>query len=222
MEQSVLYSKVRVLHAACFAPTLCVMIGNREVVKELCYGESSGYVRVRGGFRRVSVTCRESGEELVIETVPFPEGSQMTLVVCNTMNKLSLVVMPEVTCNAGKGKGALRVANYTFGDGPFQVMQEKEAVYSCVSPCTYTPFLPAAAGNYDIWLARTDSCMEVDEEVCSLGPYEADSQENDREEPQVKPEAEIHVKVMPGISYTACILGACDSSVPLDVRILEF
>ena len=218
MEQSVLYSKVRVLHAACFAPVLCVMIGNREVVKELCYGESSGYVRVTGGFRRVSVTCKESGEELVVETIPFPEGSQMTLVVCNTMNKLSLVVMPEVTCNAGEGKGALRVANYTFDDGPFQVMQGSEAVYSCVSACTCTPFLPAAAGTYDLWLAKTDSCIEVDEEACSLKSDGADSQKEDG----VKPEVEIHVKVMPGISYTACILGACDSSVPLDVRILEF
>ncbi len=244
MEQGVLFSRVRVLHAACFAPAVGVVIGNREVVQELRYGEASGYTRITGGFRRVTIVSRDTGEELLSETVPFPEGSQQTLVLCSTMNQLSLVPMPETACDAGKGKGCFRTANFTFDDGPFRVMQDGDTVFACVAPCSVTSFLPAAAGSYDFWLTRTEDCASLPE-FAKQAPGSTDTggmvrPESEsagasagREEAAAFPESmsgmplpesagEIYVRVMPGVSYTACILGACGSDVPLEIKILEF
>ncbi|MDE7298978.1 MAG: DUF4397 domain-containing protein [Lachnospiraceae bacterium] len=231
MEQGVLFSRVRVLHAACFAPAVGVVIGNREVVKELRYGEASGYARITGGFRRVTVVSRETGEELLSETVPFPEGSQLTLVICNTMNQLSLIPMPETVCDAGKGKGCFRVANYTFDDGPFRVLQDRDTVFACVAPGACTSFLPAAAGSYDFWLAETEDCAAMAEPAYGgtgtqsmRRPESGDAQVSNSANRMPLPESagEIYVRVMPGVSYTACILGACGSDVPLEIKILEF
>lgn len=208
-EQGILFTKVRVLHAACFAPTVQVMVGNRMIADGLGYGTASAYSRITDGFRRVSVINQATGEEIVSDTLPFSGGRQMTLVICNTMNSISLIPMEELSCHAGKNRGCIRIANFSFEDGPFDVLDaDGNVAFSDIMPKEITQFLPAAAGNYEFTLVRTGSEYMPETE-----------QEMGRE---IDNRTEIFLRVMPGINYTVCILGACGSEKPLEIMILEF
>lgn len=215
MENRILFVNVRVLHAACFAPDVKILVGNREIVKELSYGAASGYSRIGGGFRRVSVLSAADGREVLSDTVFFPNASQWTLVVCNTMNRLKLVAMEETDCNAGKGKGCIRFANLSFDDGPFDLMNERMSIFSCVKPCMFTSALPAAAGNYELWLAKSEECLKE---------YSDDAAGLNTENMLVMPEAagDIFLKVVPGRRYTVCVLGTCGQEIPLEIKTLEY
>ncbi len=215
MENSILFANVRVLHAACFAPNVKILIGNREIVKELSFGAASGYSRLGGGFRRVSVLSAADGREVLSDTVFFPNGSQWTLVVCNTMNRLKLVAMEETDCKAGKGKGCIRFANFSFDDGPFDLMNGKMSIFSCVQPCMFTSALPAAAGDYELWLAKSEECLRE---------YTDEAAAQNAENMLVKPEpaGDIFLRVIPGRRYTVCVLGTCGQELPLEIKTLEY
>lgn len=198
-EQGIMYMRVRVLHAACFAGTLKVLIGSREMACGISYGQLSPYGKVSAGFRRVSVISEETGEELLSETMPFHGGRQMTLVLCNTMNCMMLVAMEECSCGERRQRGCVRAANFSCGEGPFDVMSaSREKVFSYLTQGRVAPFLPAMPGIYDFCLKEAEAVCEKEKE---LG---------------------INLKVAPGVSYTICVFGSGGSEQPLEVKILEF
>lgn len=208
-ENGNLYVKVRVLHAACYAPSVQVMVGSRVIADGLSYAMDSGYSKVMDGFRQVSVINQENGEEILSDTLPFSAGRQITLVICNTMNSISLVPMEEFFCNAGKNRGCVRIANFSFNDGPFDVLDaDGNIIFSDIMPKEITQFLPAEAGDYEFKLVRTGS--EYAPEADRLAKEDKDSR------------LSIFMRVMPGCNYTACILGACASERPLEIMTLEF
>lgn len=274
MEYGILYTRVRVLHAACFVPEVDVLVGNRPLAEALEYGAASAYQRVTEGFRRVSVICRETGEQIAAETIPFYGGRRITLVVCNTMNSVVLVVMDETGCNPGRRKGCLRIANFSFGEGPFDIIDaQRKEVFADIAPREITMFFPAGTGKYDFSIVRTGSryqCEDQEKNTDERRVYSLEGQLEELNSTDVKNKAEIvkntdregkeesvksadredmeesvksadregkeesvksaepedelafFLYVLPGKQYTACILGACDSQQPLQVKILEF
>ena len=185
MDQGTLSTKVRVLDVAYFAPKVQVMVGNRIIADGLDYGMLSDYQRVTDGFRRVSVINQESRrkepadsnleaagsfpqEEVISDTLPFCGGRQITLVFCNTMNGISLIPMEELSCYAGKNRGCIRFANFSFGDGPFDVLDaDGNVAFLDIMPREITQPLPAEAGDYEFSIVRTGSEYVPESELAS-------------------------------------------------------
>ncbi len=193
--------RVRILHAACFAGRVKVLVGSRELACGLAYGQVSPYGRVSAGFRSVSVISEETGEELLCETMPFHGGRQMTLVLCNTMGCMLLVPMEECLCGERRERACLRAANFSYGEGPFDVvLAEGETIFPYLTQGRVTSFLPAVPGIYDFCFRETgageEACMAED-----IG---------------------IALKVAPGVGYTVCVLGTGNTQLPLEVKVLEF
>lgn len=230
MEQETLSTKVRILHAACFLPPVQVMVGSRVIADGLSFGMVSDYQKITDGFRRISIMlkgnaagsakdcgsgedasdtgCSCAWEEIASSTLPFCKGRQITLVICNTMNSISIVPMEETSCCAGRERGCVRFANFSFGDGPFDVLDEdKNIIFSGIMPREIMPFLPAAAGDYEFCLVSTGS-EYVPEAECGSGQDGAF-------------EMKVPLSVTPEKNCTACILGGCASTVPLEIKRLE-
>lgn len=192
--------RVRILHAACFAGRVKVLVGSRELACGLAYGQVSPYGRVSAGFRSVSVVSEETGEELLCETMPFHGGRQMTLVLCNTMGCMLLVPMEECLCGERRERACLRAANFSYGEGPFDVsLAEGETIFPYLTQGRVASFLPAVPGVYDFCFRETgaDRAGRTGETLVTL-------------------------KVAPGVGYTVCVLGTGNAQLPLEVKVLEF
>lgn len=193
--------RVRILHAACFAGKVKVLVGSREMACGLSYGQVSPYGRVGAGFRSVSVISEETGEELLAETMPFYGGRQMTLVLCNTMGCMLLVPMEECLCGERRERACLRAANFSYGEGPFDVaLAQEETIFPYLTQGRVTSFLPAMPGIYDF---------------CFL-------ESGKGEQKEAAGGAEITLKVAPGVGYTVCVLGTGNAQLPLEIKVLEF
>ncbi len=193
--------RVRIFHTACFAGKVKVFVGNREMASGLSYGQVCPYGRVSAGFRSVSVVSEETGEELVTETMPFYAGRQMTLVLCNTMGCLLLIPMEECLCGERRDRGCLRAANFSYGEGPFDVMlPERERVFPYLTQGRVTSFLPALPGIYDFCFLKSEA-GEASGEAGAV---------------------KVSWKVAPGVGYTICILGSSNPQMPLEAKVLEF
>ena len=193
--------RVRVFHTACFAGKVKVLVGNRELVCGLCYGQVSDYSRVGAGFCSVSVISEETGEELLTETMPFYAGRQMTLVLCNTMGCMLFVPMEECLCGERRERACLRAANFSYGEGPFDLTLEgEETVFPYLIQGRVSAFLPAMPGVYDFSFCETGT-----------------------KEKQKRAEAAgASIKIAPGVGYTICVIGTGNAQLPLAIKVLEF
>ncbi len=193
--------RVRVLHTACFAGKVKVLVGSRELACGLCYGQVSEYGRVSAGFCSVSVISEETGEELLAETMPFYGGRQMTLVLCNTMGCMLFVPMEECLCGEKRGRACLRAANFSYGEGPFDLTLEKEeTIFPYLTQGRVTSFLPAMPGVYDLCFCETGT-KEGQKAADGVG---------------------VSMKIAPGVGYTICVIGTGNAQLPLAVKVLEF
>ncbi len=119
--QGMMCMGVRVFHAACFAGKVRVLVGSRELFCGLDYGQVTDYGKVGAGFRNISVISEDTGEELMCETMPFFGGRRVTLALLNTMGCMILVPMEDCICGEAKGRACLRAANFSCGEGPFDL-----------------------------------------------------------------------------------------------------
>lgn len=80
------YSDLRVIHASKDAPPVNVRVGARTQVKNLDYGESSGFVRVRSGTRKLAVEAIIPGgnaDVIVVERFEFEDDARYTVLAVN-------------------------------------------------------------------------------------------------------------------------------------------
>ena len=201
MEKNVQCAVVRVLNAACFVPTVRVCVGSREIAEKLCFGEVSERCRINAGFRRVSVMHAHTGEVLWSETLPFSAGEKKTLVICNTMHSVSLIVTEENGSLAGRGKSCIRLGNFSFDEGPFRLCtKEGSTIFSAVAPREISSLCPARCGSYELVVQREEA-------------YEA-REGNDS--------LSLKIELQNATCYTICILGADNEELPLRLVLLEF
>ncbi len=191
---------VRIFNAACFLPAVRVCVGSRELAGLVSYGEASAYYRVTSGYRRLSVFDVRNGEELWSGTMPFLPTGKMTLVICNTMNSISVLVTEENGALTGRGKSGIRLGNFSFDEGPFcLVLKNGTKVFEGVCPHELTHVCPADSGIYELVLQR----MEY--------PYT-----------QKGLVLEQKVQLMPEKRYTAGIIGTGNAELPLQLVLLEY
>lgn len=203
MERGFQCATIRFLNAACFLPAVRVLVGNREVTGDLGFGEVSDYCRITAGFRRVSVVHAQTGEELWSETMPFPAVEKKTLVICNTMNSVSVIMTEENGSLAGRGKSCIRLGNFSFDEGPFHLLlRDGTPVFKEVCPREVTRLCPAQCGAYEFALRRQEDGLDE-----GMGSRNC---------------LELATELTEGRNYTLCVLGAGDEEFPLRFMLLEF
>ncbi len=191
---------VRIFNAACFLPAVRVCVGSRELAGMIPYGEASLYYRITSGFRRVSVIDVRSGEELWSGTMPFSPAGKMTLIICNTMHNISVLVTEENGSLTGRGKSGIRLGNFSFDEGPFRlILKDGTKVFEAVCPHELTCVCPANCGEYELVLQRMEKSYTQEDTAM-----------------------EKKVRLMPEKNYTLCVIGADSAENPLQMVMLEY
>ena len=195
--QGMMCMGVRVFHAACFAGKVKVLVGSRELFGGLDYGQVTDYGKVGAGFRNISVISEDTAEELMCETMPFFGGRRVTLALLNTMGCMILVPMEDCICGEAKGRACLRAANFSCGEGPFDLaLASGETIFPYLIQARVSSFIPALPGTYDFVVreAGRESFREAEANFC--------------------------LEALPGQNYTVCVLGTKGGEVPISVKIL--
>lgn len=107
-------SDLRVIHASDDAPTVNVNVGKKTVISDLNYAESSGYVEVRSGTRKVVVEANILGgnaDVITVKRFEFERDSRYNILAINKAANIDALVVEESAANPGIDEVAIAVVH---------------------------------------------------------------------------------------------------------------
>lgn len=220
------YAKVRILHAASSYKKLNVSIGSRKSTEKLPFGRVSKYVSILDGYRTVSVIDAETGVLIMYDVLPFVAGSKVTIVVFSTAAGMELSVISDNLCrNKLMGTSCFRAANYSFDDGPFDLLLNNMcSIFTDIRTKEVTSFKQAAEGEYNFYVIDTSYNLIPYNHPASLILDKPEIKRYILEEKKmIVPEniLDISISMKMNISYTMFIIGGFYPEVPLEAVIVE-
>lgn len=108
------YSDLRVIHAVKDAPPVNVSLNFKDVLKDLDYAESSGYLSVRSGIKRINVEAIVPGGNLdVIKVNKFrmKSGERYNILAINDTTDIAPLVVEESAAEPDSGEVGIAVVH---------------------------------------------------------------------------------------------------------------
>ena len=115
---------LRVIHASDDAPPVNVRVGKKKLISNLDYAESSGYVAVRSGTKKVAVEAIiPGGNANVIEVkrFKFKRDTRYNILAINKTADIAPLVVQETAAEPGLDEIAIAVVHAAPGVGMVDV-----------------------------------------------------------------------------------------------------
>ncbi len=117
-------SDLRVIHASKDAPPVNVRVDNKNVITELDYTESSGYLKVNSGFKAVAVEAIIPGGNLDVITVPsiqLEPNKRYNILAINETATIKPLVVAESAATPSATEVAIAVVHAATAAGSVDV-----------------------------------------------------------------------------------------------------
>lgn len=118
------YSELRVIHASKDAPKVNVRVGFKNEIKDLDYADSSGYVSVRSGTRKLAVEAQiPSGNEdvITVKRFNFETDERYNILAINDAAEIEALPVAESAATPGLDEVAIAVVHASTNAGEVEV-----------------------------------------------------------------------------------------------------
>lgn len=158
------YCTIRFFHAAVGHEPVNVAINSKPMVNGLAYGEISSYFIETAGFKSVQVTNTRMRRMLIADdTFLFNDGDVYTIAFVNSMNGLSMFLIPDFPCRDQRMNfSCVRAVNLSYNSPPLDVTIQMGMIrYEDLRFKTVSAYRQVAQGSQEFYVSETLSGAPV-------------------------------------------------------------
>ena len=158
------YCSIRFFHAAVGHEPVNVAINSKPVVNGLKYGEMSSYFIETTGFKAIQVTNIRMRRMIIADdTFLFNDGDVYTIAFVNSMNGLSMFLIPDFPCRDRRMNfSCVRAVNLSYNSPPLDVTIQMGMIrYEDLRFKTVSAYRQVAQGSQEFYVSETLSGARV-------------------------------------------------------------
>lgn len=148
---------LRVLHDSPDAPNVDVLIDGHTVLSDVPYGDSSGYLSLESGERRIQVNAAGSNTTVIDATADLAQDSYSTVIAANLVADIEPLVLQDDRTEPQHGNARIRVVHGApsapdvdvYATAPGADLESAEPVLAGVPFKTASAYLEVPAGTYE-------------------------------------------------------------------------
>lgn len=156
--------QLRIVMASSDAPPVDILIDGSQVATALAYENSTAYLTVKAGQRRIQAITVANSKSIFDQTISVSGSSNQTLLVTGPVSKLQSVLLTDGSTNTTitTGQGKVRVVNASPSMGPADVYvitagENISGVTPTVAGLVFdkgTDYESAEIGNYQVFMTQ--------------------------------------------------------------------
>lgn len=157
--------QLRIVMASPDAPPVDILIDGTQVATALAYTNSTAYLAVKSGGRRIQVLTVGNSTSLFQQTVSLPSaGANQTLLLTGPASKMQSLLLTDgtTTTTTTTGTGQVRVVNAspTMGPADVYIVNAGSSIAGTLPVASKlafnqaTPYTSEAIGNYEVFMTK--------------------------------------------------------------------
>lgn len=208
-------ASVRFLHAAVDQPAVNVRLGNRTVIRNLQFGNSTPYyLDSNSQSTLVTVTSVQNGRTLFQRYINFAGGNAYTVSIVNDGNGITLFTLTDTICSY-RNSGCLRAVNLSPNSGNVDIfLSGYGRIFQRVGQMDVTGYNAVRGGNYRASVSESLPCSNNDQVFMGNGYVECSNT-------RIAIMDSTTINVMNGVTYTLYIIGMAYQFPALQILALE-
>ncbi len=209
------YANIRFLHAAANQPAVTVRLGNRTVINNMQFGNSTPYYLDTANQRtQITVTNAQTGATLYRGVFTFASQTAYTVTIVNSCSGISLYALTDTPCNR-TNYGCLRAVNLSPNSGPVDVfLSGYGRIFQSVDQFAYTEYRLISQGTYRAMVSETLPCSNNSSIVMTETYVECSNT-------RIAIMDSATFNIMNGVTYTLYIIGLAYQFPALQILPLE-
>lgn len=135
------FSSIRFLYAATGQPPVNVWLGNRVVIRNMQFGNSTPYYQDNASRNReIRIVNAHTGDTLYQGTFTFLSGKAYTVPIINEGSNISVMSLEDEPCSVSYA-GCIRAVNLSPDSGPVDIFMSRIGrVFQNVDPFEVTDY----------------------------------------------------------------------------------
>ena len=152
-------ANIRFLHAAANQPAVNIRLGNRMVINNMQFGNSTPYYLDSGSQSTlVTVINARTGQTLYRRYLNFADGTAYTVSIINDGSGISLFTLTDMPCR-NRNSGCLRAVNLSPNSGPVDIfLSGYGRIFQRVSQLAATGYRSINQGTYRASVSEALPC----------------------------------------------------------------
>jgi hypothetical protein len=153
-------ARIMAVHASPDAPAVDLLVDGATAGTGLAYPGNTAYLEVAGGTRNVKVNVTGTSTTVINANLPVTGGSSYTVFACDSVSKISAVVLSDDLTAPAAGKAHVRFVHLSPDAPAVDVaVQGGPVVFANKAFKQYSAFTPVDAGtyNFEVRLAGTST-----------------------------------------------------------------
>ena len=208
-------ASVRFLHAAVDQPAVNVRLGNRTVIRNLQFSNSTPYyLDSNSQSTLVTVTSVQNGRTLFQRYINFAGGNAYTVSIVNDGSGITLFTLTDTLCSY-RNSGCLRAVNLSPNSGNVDVfLSGYGRIFQSVGQLDATGYNAVRGGNYRASVSEALPCSNNNSVIIGNGYVECSNT-------RIAIMDSATINVMNGVTYTLYIIGMAYQFPALRILALE-
>lgn len=208
-------ASVRFLHAAVDQPAVNVRLGNRTVIRNLQFSNSTPYyLDDESQNTLVTITSVQNGRTLFQRYINFAGGNAYTVSIVNSGSGITLFTLTDSLCNY-RNSGCLRAVNLSPNSGNVDVfLSGYGRIFQSVAQLDVTGYNAVQGGNYQVSVSEALPCSNNNSVFMGNGYVECNNT-------RIAIMDSATLNVMNGVTYTLYIIGMAYQFPALRILALE-
>lgn len=208
-------ANIRFLHAATNQPAVNIRLGNRTVINNMQFGNSTPYYLDSGSQNTmVTIIDAQTGRTLYRRSLNFSDGTAYTVSIINDGSGISLFTLTDSPCN-NRNSGCLRAVNLSPNSGAVDVfLSGYGRIFQGLSQLDVTRYRSINQGSYYASVSEALPCSGNCPIIMGNGYVECNNT-------RIVVMNSSTINVMNGVTYTLYIIGRAYQFPSLQILALE-
>lgn len=209
------YSNVRFLHAAVNQPAVTIKLGNRTVINNLQFGNSTPYyLDDNSGSTLVTVINTQTGRTLFRRSINFSSQNAYTVSLVNDSSGITLFTLTDTPCSY-RNSACLRAVNLSPNSGAVDIfLSGYGRLFQGVSQLDATGYSAVRQGTYRASVSESLPCSSNNSVIVADTYVECNNT-------RIAIMNSSTINVMNGVTYTLYIIGLAYQFPALQILALE-
>ena len=208
-------SNVRFLHAAVNQPAVNIRLGNRMVINNMQYGNSTPYYLDNNNQNTlVTVTNAQTGRTLISRYINFSSQNAYTVSIINDGSGISLFTLTDTPCSY-RNSGCVRAVNLSPNSGNVDVfLSDYGRIFQSLGQLDVTGYQAIRRGTYWASVSEALPCSNDNSVIMANGYVECNNT-------RIVIMDSVTLNVMNSVTYTLYIIGLAYQFPALQIIALE-
>ncbi len=208
------YANVRFLHAAVNQPAVHVRLGNRTVINNLQYGNSTPYYLENGGNTLVTIEDAQTGQTLFRRNIRFSGQNAYTVSIINDGSGITAFTLTDTPCSS-RGAACVRAVNLSPNSGPVDIfLSGYGRLVSRLGQLDASGYYSVGQGGYRAFVSEALPCTNNNAVIMADTYAECNNT-------RIAYMDSSNVNLMNGVTYTMYIIGMAYQFPALQILTLE-